>query len=345
MAKLITLILLFAVVLVINGNVFAAHRFESARSLQISYGSSMQMDFKHRRAFVRRAKRPKKQKKVPKKAPKKGSKKSTKKASKLPAVKPVPKKVYTKNPCKSFVESFSNPRIVEVSSYSGDPSSADWINLSGSKSSYNVNNGLLTLNLQKPSNYQRINSDQGPYNKNAGFGATFNSSYLMHYGVVDVSLKANPTGGVVTAVITMSPEGDEIDYEIVGKDVHRVQSNWYWNGVIVWGVHGGIHNLTDNKVISDFNTYTIDWDPNRIIWKINGQPVRTLTRQETLDNGIYKYPNRPSHIQFGIWDGSTAPGTANWANGPINWDQEPNVLTSQIDSISINCDPNFNEAP
>ncbi|CAG8460565.1 1250_t:CDS:1 [Paraglomus occultum] len=337
MAKLITLILLFAVVLVINGNVFAAHRFESTRSLQISYENSVQMDVKHRRAFVRRAKKPKKQKK-----PKKPAKKPAKKP---PAVTPAPQKVYTKNPCKSFVEDFSNPRIAEASSYSGDPSSADWINLSGSPSSYNVKNGLLTLNLQKPSQYERINSDQGPYNKYPGFGTTFNSSRLMHYGVVDVVLKANPVGGVVTAFITMSPEGDEIDYEIVGNDTHRVQSNWYWNGVIIWGAHGGIHDLPDNKLISDFNTYTLDWDPDRIIWKINGQPVRTLTRQETYENGIYKYPNRPSHIQFGIWDGSTAPGTANWANGPINWDQEPNVLTSQIDTISIKCNPDYNEAP
>ncbi|CAG8533961.1 2714_t:CDS:1 [Paraglomus brasilianum] len=337
MAKLINLILLFAVVLVINGKVFAAYRFESTRSLLNLYENSMQTDFKHRRVFVRRVKH-KKKKKSNKKPP------AVKPASK-PAPKPAPKKVYTKNPCKSFVENFSKPRIAEASSFSGDQSSADWINLSGSKSAYTVNNGLLTLNLQKPSKYERINSDQGPYNKYGGSGATFNSSYLMHYGVVDITLKANPVGGCVTAFITMSPEGDEIDYEWVGKDVHRVQSNWYWNGVITWGAHGGIHEIPNNKAISDFNTYTIDWNPDRIIWKINGQAVRTLTKQETFENGIYKYPNRPSHIQFGIWDGSTAPGTANWANGPISWDQEPNVLTSQIDTVSIKCDPNFNEAP
>lgn len=56
------------------------------------------------------------------------------------------------------------------------------------------------------------------------------------------------------------------------------------------------------------NTLTIElllsgvvWTPSQLQWTINGNVVRTLTKESTLDPvvpGLYHYPQTPSRIQL-----------------------------------------------
>src|SRR5690242_10260680 len=112
---------------------------------------------------------------------------------------------------------------------------------------------------------------------------------MLDYGKVTAKIKTgNTSPGVVNSMITMSPEGDEIDFEWVGKDKSEVQSNFYWNRQLDYTK--GKHHSVGADATADFHEYAIEWSPDTINWWVNGKIIRTLQRSETLDQGIYKFP-------------------------------------------------------
>ncbi|CAG8531762.1 12874_t:CDS:2 [Dentiscutata heterogama] len=269
---------------------------------------------------------------------KKSSQKSSSKNSS-----PAPPSNGQKNVCRSFTDNFKNSRIVSEKKYNGNPTSADWIDTCGVSGTYSFSGGALNANLLKPQNEKRTKGKDGYYNKNLGQGLAFNSTYKMLYGKVSMKVKANGVGGCVTALVTMSENGDEIDWELVGKDVKHCQSNYFYDRILIYGVNGGVHQLPNGgKIDSGYHTYAIDWKPDSITWSIDDKPVRTLQRSSTYANGTYRFPCHPSYVQLGIWDGSGAEGTAQWSNGPIEWSKQSNKLTSYIEEVSISCDPTYN---
>ncbi|CAG8692157.1 9257_t:CDS:2 [Dentiscutata erythropus] len=248
-----------------------------------------------------------------------------------------------KNVCRSFKDNFKNSRIVSQKKYNGNPASADWIDTCEVAGTYSTSGGQLTANLLKPSNEKRTKGKEGYYNKNLGQGLSFNSTYKMLYGTVSMKTKACGVGGVVTALVTMSDNGDEIDWELVGKDVKHCQSNYFYDRILIYGVNGGVHQVPSGGAIdSGFHTYTIDWKPDSITWLVDGKSIRVLQRSSTYKNGTYRFPCHPSYVQIGIWDGSGAEGTAQWANGPIEWTKQPSKLESYIEEVSVSCDPTYN---
>lgn len=62
----------------------------------------------------------------------------------------------------------------------------------------------------------------------------------MQYGSVTASVKVASVPGSVTAFITMSDGGDEIDDEWVGGDSDHFQSNFFYHGIPLYGVNGGM---------------------------------------------------------------------------------------------------------
>ncbi|CAG8501019.1 4568_t:CDS:2 [Acaulospora morrowiae] len=165
----------------------------------------------------------------------------------------------------------------------------------------------------------------------------------MHYGKAEITMKCIGVGGVVNAFITMATNGDEIDWEMVGKDVSHGQTNFFWNNDMLYGVNSRTHSVPGGSINTTYHTYGIDWTPDSLTWSIDGAPVRTLYRKDTLEDGIYKYPSHPSYIQFGVWDGSGSPSLASWTNGPIDWNEQPSVLTNVISKIKITCDSTYNK--
>jgi Glycosyl hydrolases family 16 len=100
--------------------------------------------------------------------------------------------------------------IVDVSSYLGDPTKADWVS-QGEPVLYN-GNILLTM----PAN---------------SVGTVLASSVYMWYGNIKAKLKTSRGQGVVTAFILLSDVKDEIDYEFVGVDLQTAQTNYYFQGI------------------------------------------------------------------------------------------------------------------
>src|SRR5271167_1945279 len=120
----------------------------------------------------------------------------------------------------------------------------------------------------------------------------------------------------------LSDVKDEIDYEFVGSDLETGQTNIYWQALPYYGNTGNITNLTDT--FDDWHTYTVDWQPDQIVWSVDGVARRTKTRASTWNStsGLYNYPQTPARVQLSIWPGGAsgqAQGTIDWAGGPIDW--------------------------
>lgn len=62
-----------------------------------------------------------------------------------------------------------------------------------------------------------------PYNEFGGRGPTLNATTYMKYGTVSATMRTAGVGGSVTAFILLADEGDEIDFEILGGEVKKVQ--------------------------------------------------------------------------------------------------------------------------
>ncbi|RKP25467.1 glycosyl hydrolases family 16-domain-containing protein, partial [Syncephalis pseudoplumigaleata] len=174
-------------------------------------------------------------------------------------------------------------------------------------------NGELQLDM-------KLGTQKNKEGNYEGFGATVTWTRFMQYGRATVEMKsASLSPGVVSSFITKSPEGDEIDFEWVGKDPEEVQSNFYYNNELDYTK--GAHHQVGADTSKTYNRYTIQWSPDEIAWLINDKVVRTAKRADTKQaDGSYKFPNKMSRIQLSIWDGGMgAEGTAKWAGTPTRW--------------------------
>lgn len=129
-----------------------------------------------------------------------------------------------------------------------------------------------------------------------GLKAEIRSNFYIMFGKVDVTLKASPGKGIVSSVVLESECGDEIDLEWIGGDNMQVQTNYYAKRTLDH-TRGGFHSSPDNQ--NTFRTYSVDWDSERIIWKIDGATVRVAKSVESGGN----YPQTPSYIKVGNWAG------------------------------------------
>lgn len=174
-------------------------------------------------------------------------------------------------------------------------------------------------------------------------GTLLASSTYMWYGNVKATFKTSRGQGVVTAFILLSDVKDEIDYEFVGVDLEHAQTNYYHQGITNY-VNGANVSLEDT--FNNFHTYEIDWTPDQITWKIDGQVGRTKKRSETWNStdNQWHYPQTPARVQLSLWPGglqSNAKGTVDWAGGYVDWDSQDiknnGYYYAAFESVEIEC--------
>ena len=93
------------------------------------------------------------------------------------------------------------------------------------------------------------------------------------------------------------------------------------------------------------HTYEIDWQPEQITWSIDGQEVRTLTKESTYNDTDkrYHYPQTPSRVQLSLWPAglpSNAEGTIQWGGGLVDWNSEymqNGYYYAMIKEVTIEC--------
>jgi len=199
---------------------------------------------------------------------------------------------------KVLEDDFSNKsRLVDISQFNGFPDTADWV-IDRSPTTANhadiTDDGFLRLKLNRIQKHP----DTG-----GGIGATIHASRWMKYGTIEARLKtASNQPGPVSSFILISPiSGDEIDFEIVGKDATDVQTNFYYK---VQPDHPvdyahGMHINVNNDTSLDFHVYKLEWTPEKMVWSFDGEVKRT----STVADAAGSFPDSPMRVAFGLWDG------------------------------------------
>ncbi|KAF2170512.1 glycoside hydrolase family 16 protein [Zasmidium cellare ATCC 36951] len=160
-----------------------------------------------------------------------------------------------------------------------------------------------------------------------GDTVTVKSNFYIFWGTVEIIMKAAAGTGIISTVILLSDDLDEIDWEIMGGNSSTVENNYYG-----WGNTSQFNSEYPalDGAQSDYHNYTINWTKDKIQWILNNNTVR-----EASYDSPGNYPQTPARVQFGVWCGgcSESEGTRQWAGGDTNFDQAP--FTMYVKSIRI----------
>lgn len=160
------------------------------------------------------------------------------------------------------------------------------------------------------------------------------TNFNIFFGRVEYVVKAAPGTGIVSSMVMLSDDLDEIDWEFRGGITDSVQTNYFGKGYT--GTYNRSTTVTVASPQAQFHTYAVDWSKEALIWSIDGKAIRTLKASEADGNGD-QYPQTPMKISLSLWDGGDPdkdPNTISWAGGktPI---PPPQPYTMFVSKVSI----------
>ncbi|KDN51421.1 glycoside hydrolase family 16 protein [Tilletiaria anomala UBC 951] len=167
------------------------------------------------------------------------------------------------------------------------------------------------------------------------------TTQYMLYGDVEATIRHNAQAGIVAAFIFMSDVKDEIDWEFTTANEQDTQTNTYALGDYNTKQPQTL-NQSGTFSVGDWHTYGVNWQPDYIQWKIDGNVVRTLYANSTHGN----FPQTPSRLQLSIWAGGSSQndkGTIAWSGGAIDWGtqeyQQNGYYSHEIKNFYMGCAP------
>ncbi|KFY82198.1 hypothetical protein V500_10731 [Pseudogymnoascus sp. VKM F-4518 (FW-2643)] len=151
---------------------------------------------------------------------------------------------------------------------------------------------------------------------------TLKSQFTIMFGRVEVHMKAARGQGIVSSIVLLSKDLDEVDWELIGGNETHVQSNYFGKGNETSYDRAFWHPV--EKPMDEFHNYTLLWTAKQLDFFVDTEKVRTLMYEDAL--GGQNYPQTPMTVQLGIWAGGdpdNKKGVIEWAGGETNFDNAP----------------------
>lgn len=184
-------------------------------------------------------------------------------------------------------------------------------------------NGQLWETTVGSVNYDSENGATFTINKQ-GDSPTIRTKFYFFFGKIEFILKAAAGQGIVSSMMLLSDDLDEIDWEFTGTD-SRASTNYFGKGIEDYG-NGEYHDL-DVPAQDDYHNYTTIWTKEKLEFYIDDQVVRTLLPDDAkVNDTIDVYPQTPMRMSLGIWAGgdpSLNEWTRKWAGGDTDYDAGP----------------------
>ncbi|KAL8989894.1 MAG: hypothetical protein Q9169_008254, partial [Polycauliona sp. 2 TL-2023] len=163
------------------------------------------------------------------------------------------------------------------------------------------------------------------------------TNFKFFFGRVEMVVKAAPGVGIISSMVLLSDDLDEIDWEFLGGVTTSVQTNYFGKGFT------GSYNRSATPAVASpqtqFHTYALDWSTTALTWSIDGVVVRTLKAADADGNGE-QYPQSPMKVSLSLWDGGDPDSPTNvWAGG-VTSIPPPEPYTMYVKSVKI-----FNQNP
>lgn len=156
-------------------------------------------------------------------------------------------------------------------------------------------------------------SKHQPLWKGYSRGAEIFSEQDYLFGKFEIRMKMTKGDGIVSSFY-LYPKDDqleniiqnEIDIEILGNNTNGFHSDLYnfQNTKTIYESFD-FHDL-DIDLSADYHTYTIEWTPTYIKWRLDGELIRTIS-----DTGVTAGAQTASNLRFDLWE--TNPENHNWA--------------------------------
>ncbi len=141
-------------------------------------------------------------------------------------------------------------------------------------------------------------------------GAEFYSNDTVKFGRWEIRMRVAATPGSVSSFFTYynnsylgSPEPwREIDIEVIGKNGSGFQSNLI-TGNAAAKITSEAFQTAASDLSKDFHTYVLDWTPDSIVYRIDGQTVRKNLGSEAQ---VKDLSDMPETYRMNLWASTTA---------------------------------------